>query len=324
MELYITEQGVVLSKSGDSLLIKKEGRLLQEVELKNVESIQAFGTINISTPLMKNLMHRGIELAYYRLTGELIGQVTPIHSKNIDLRMKQHDRQRDQEFAAKLSTTILSERMKTCIQLIEEFNKNRPNLDLTPDLATLRDFHKQLENDGRSVLSMMGTEGAFTAAYFKSYRQLFMEPNYFNGRSRRPPMDPANSALSFLYTLLINKLSAMLDGIGFDPYLGFYHGVHYGRVSLACDLVELIRAPFADWNTLRFFNASRLKQSDFLLFQGVHFKRNSLKKFLGLYAEEAARIRNYPFINKGNLNDVCQHLVSWLRKSIIDGVIHPL
>lgn len=324
MEIYITEQGAVLSKQGDSLLLKKAGSLLQEFELKNIDTIQMFGTIHITTPLIKSLMRRGVELAYYRLTGELIGQLTPVHSKNIDLRMRQHDGQRNAEFSARVAAAILQARMKSCIELVEEFNRNRDGLDLKPDLAGLRSHRDRLETDGRPLLSVMGTEGAFTGAYFKTYGKLFIEPDLFAGRSRRPPLDPANATLSFLYVLLTNRLASLLDGVGFDPYLGFYHGVQYGRVSLACDLVELIRAPFAEWNTLRFFNASRLKASDFLTFEGVHFKKGALKKFLSLYTEEAARVRRYPYIGKGTLDDLCRHLVQWLRRCVMDGAVHRL
>ena len=238
MEIYITEQGAVLSKTGDSLLIKKHRELVNEFELKNIESIQMFGTIHITTPLVKNLLRRGIELAYYRMTGELIGQLTPVFSKNIELRMKQHNGHRDTAFKTALIEKILDARVQTCIDLVEEFNKNRRQDDLAPDLAQLRryrEIHESLEE--ASVNQTMGIEGSFTRQYFQIYKKLLIESDLFQGRSRRPPKDPVNATLSFLYVLLTNKLASMLDGVGFDPYLGFYHGVHYGRVSLACDLL---------------------------------------------------------------------------------------
>lgn len=324
MEIYITEQGAALSKSGDSLLVKKGGALLAEFELKNIESIQIFGTIQITTPLIKDLMRRGIELAYYRLTGELIGQLTPIYSKNIELRMQQHDMQRNDEFRSALASAILQARMKTCIELVEEFNRNRDELDLKSDLAALRRHLASLEEEVPSALSFMGSEGAFTRAYFGTYRKLFIEQALFGSRSRRPPLDPGNAALSFVYVLLTNRLASLLDGVGFDPYLGFYHGLQYGRVSLACDLVELIRAPFAEWNVLRFFNMSRLKSSDFLKLDGVYFKKAALKRFLALYTEEASRVRRYPYIGKGTLDDLCRYLVQWLRRCVTDGTVYPL
>ena len=37
-----------------------------------------------------------------------------------------------------------------------------------------------------------------------------------------------NALLSFGYVLVGNELQSLLDGMGFDPYLGFYHQVDYG------------------------------------------------------------------------------------------------
>jgi group II intron reverse transcriptase/maturase len=42
----------------------------------------------------------------------------------------------------------------------------------------------------------------------------------FAGRNRRPPRDPMNALLSFGYVLVGNELQSLLDGMGFDPYLG--------------------------------------------------------------------------------------------------------
>jgi hypothetical protein len=42
----------------------------------------------------------------------------------------------------------------------------------------------------------------------------------FAGRNRRPPRDPMNALLSFGYVLMGNELQSLLDGMGFDPYLG--------------------------------------------------------------------------------------------------------
>ena len=63
----------------------------------------------------------------------------------------------------------------------------------------------------------------------------------FPGRQRRPPRDPVNALLSFGYVLVGHELQSLLDGIGFDPYIGFFHRLDYGRPSLALDLVEEFR-----------------------------------------------------------------------------------
>src|SRR5205085_10943347 len=58
----------------------------------------------------------------------------------------------------------------------------------------------------------------------------------FTKRNRRPPRDPVNALLSFVYAMLLKDLVATLVGVGLDPYLGFYHQPRYGRPALALDL----------------------------------------------------------------------------------------
>jgi CRISP-associated protein Cas1 len=51
----------------------------------------------------------------------------------------------------------------------------------------------------------------------------------FAGRSRRPPLDPMNALLSFLYTLLAHDVYAALEAQGLDPQVGYLHRDRPGR-----------------------------------------------------------------------------------------------
>ena len=63
----------------------------------------------------------------------------------------------------------------------------------------------------------------------------------FARRSRRPPKDPVNAVLSFLYSMLIKQCLVSDVSVGFDPYMGFYHQPKYGKPALALDLAEELR-----------------------------------------------------------------------------------
>jgi len=95
------------------------------------------------------------------------------------------------------------------------------------------------------------------------------------------------AVLSLGYTLLANELQSLLDAIGFDPYLGFYHRVRYGRPSLALDLLEEFRAPLVDRFALFLNNKAMLTPEDFDSpgRRGVRLKPAALKKYLARYEE---------------------------------------
>lgn len=95
-----------------------------------------------------------------------------------------------------------------------------------------------------------------------------------------------NAVLSFGYVLVGAELHSLLDGIGFDPYLGFYHTVKYGRPSLALDLLEEFRHSVVDRLALNLFNLGTLKTEDFDTLprgEGVYLGTTGKKKFFTHY-----------------------------------------
>ena len=85
----------------------------------------------------------------------------------------------------------------------------------------------------------------------------------FTGRQRHPAPDPVNALLSLGYTMVYNEIGSLLDGLGFDPYLGFYHQPRFGHATLASDLLEEFRAPLVDRLTLHLTNNRILQEPDF-------------------------------------------------------------
>ena len=85
----------------------------------------------------------------------------------------------------------------------------------------------------------------------------------FEGRQRRPPTDPVNGLLSFVYTLLRRDCESALEGVGLDPAVGFLHRDRPGRASLALDLMEEMRPYLADRLTLSLINKRRVRAGGF-------------------------------------------------------------
>jgi CRISPR-associated protein Cas1 len=84
-----------------------------------------------------------------------------------------------------------------------------------------------------------------------------------NGRNRRPPLDPINGLLSFLYTLLLNDCISAVEGVGLDSQMGFLHALRPGRPSLALDLMEEFRAVVADRLALTLINRKQITGKHF-------------------------------------------------------------
>ena len=112
--------------------------------------------------------------------------------------------------------------------------------------------------DAGTADEVMGLEGAAAAAYFPALGALLPEGLQFGHRTRQPPLDIANAALSFLYTVLLGECVTALYAAGLEPGIGVLHGDDERRPSLALDLMEELRPMVVDQVVLEAVRQQRL------------------------------------------------------------------
>ena len=93
---------------------------------------------------------------------------------------------------------------------------------------------------------LMGLEGEAASIYYSTLALVLPEELGFKGRTRRPPRDVVNAALSLGYSLLNLRVSIALAVCGLEPYAGFLHSDRSGKPSLTLDLAEEFRQPIVD------------------------------------------------------------------------------
>lgn len=283
--LYITEQGAVLRKCGQRYVIEKAGTTILDIQDFKLDAILIFGNISLTTPALSELLRDGIEVAFLTRSGRLKGQLTPIKAKNIPLRMKQYELYHIPEFRLGLAKAILRSKISNQLILIRRFAYNHPEVDIGQESHELERCVLRLERQA-NISTLLGLEGQAARAFFAAYSKALLKRMEFPGRRRRPPTDPVNSLLSFGYTLVLNEISSLLDGMGFDPYIGFLHGISYGRPSLALDLLEEFRSPVVDRLTLTLVNKGILRTEDFskdIQSGGLYLKRDGMRTYFEYY-----------------------------------------
>ena len=132
-------------------------------------------------------------------------------------------------------------------------------------LDSLSELRQKAERS-TSAETLLGLEGMAAKTYFAGLFAVLNGRHDFdvNDRNRRPPKDPVNAVLSFVYSLLVKELTVVLQGVGFDPMLGFFHRPRYGRPSLALDVAEEYRPLIGDSVALMAFNNGEVDRSSFL------------------------------------------------------------
>lgn len=262
LPIYVVGQGNTVRKKGDLLEIwSREGKI-SEARLREISQLCLYGGVEITTPAMVELMQRGVPVIHYTHSGWFQGICLGTTHKNVELRIKQFQCAMNPERSIALARNVVAGKIKNCRTLMRRNNPHSKSnsLNLMAKLAS------QAEKASDSM-SLLGIEGAAAECYFSDFAGMLKQGGLdfsFKDRNRRPPKDPVNAVLSYLYGVLVKELFITLLAVGFDPYLGFYHRPRYGRPALALDMMEEYRSIIADSVAINLFNNEELSKKDFI------------------------------------------------------------
>ena len=261
LPLYVQEQGAWLGKSGDELTVKLKGELLTKVRLIDTSQVSLLGNVQMSAQALREITTRGIPVCHFSYGGWFHGMTVGMAHKNVELRIRQYATAADTQAALPLARNFVVGKIKNCRTLLRRHMKEDPDR-LLPSLAE----HVQKAEAVGEMATLLGVEGMAAKLYFAGLASLFKsdEAFSFENRNRRPPRDPVNALLSFVYALLVKELTVALHSAGFDPMLGFYHRPRYGRPSLVLDLAEEFRPLIGDSVVLMLINNGEVAPKDFI------------------------------------------------------------
>jgi CRISPR-associated protein Cas1 len=318
--LYITQQGATLRKEQNRLVVEYDGRVLASLHDFKIERVVVFGNVQLTTQTMELLMDRGIDTTFVSVSGRLRGRLAPIPSKNVMLRCAQYERSRDRAFSLKVARAIVVGKISNCIQVLARYQRHRPETSINIEKAELARLQGKVE-EVHTLDSLRGVEGQAASIYFQCFGRLLSKGFHFEKRTRRPPRDPVNAMLGFGYALLHNEAISAATACGFDPYVGFYHSISYGRCSLALDLMEEMRPLLVDRLVLYLANTETVSPGQFSIQQdGVRMEAEARKRFLRAYEE----MINSEFIDRAvggqtSLRVALYDQAQILAKSVTDG-----
>ncbi len=293
--VYIQEQGTVVGVRRGRLEVFKDGKALASYRLIDVSQLCLQGNITVSPQAMRELFAREIPVCWFSYGGWFAGMSQGLPGKNVDLRRAQYTSA--PQLLNAVASRIVDAKIRNCRTLLRR--NTRAPLDRVLD--QLRD----LATAARGTLNpptLLGLEGTAARLYFHHLPDMFtdhpaVDVSGFSahGRARRPPPDPVNALLSFLYALLVKDLTATITMIGFDPYLGVYHQPRFGRPALALDLAEEFRPLIADGTAITLINNREMRASDFHQHAGgCHLTREGRRTVLAAYERRLAQEIKHP------------------------------
>ncbi|RLB90405.1 MAG: CRISPR-associated endonuclease Cas1, partial [Deltaproteobacteria bacterium] len=289
--LYVIEQGSYLTRSGDCLNIMKQGTILETIPAKGLNKLVLTGYVSLSGPVMDYLIRNRVETVFITPTGRFRARLMIDEHKHVALRKAQYINLSDPVFGMEVMKVIVQGKLVNMTSFLRRRGRDYGEIKLKSAAAAIKSLTASLSSANEAAV-VRGIEGAGARIYFSVFNHLLRNPDFsFKTRNRRPPLDPVNALLSFVYTLLTNEVISAIKVCGLDPYLGALHEISYGRPSLACDLVEEYRSLIGDRFVLGLLNRKMIRPDDFL------YRQPKQKAF----ADEKDMCKNRPVEMKPHL-----------------------
>ncbi len=265
--LYVSTQGAYLHKEGMSVLVEVEKQVRLRVPVHNLQSIVCFGNVICSPFLLGFCAENQVAVAFLTENGRFLASVRGSVSGNVLLRRTQYRWADDPARTLAVARAVVLAKLANARNVLLRGIRDGAGdaQELTRAAARLKALAEGLSR-AADVDGLRGLEGDGGRAYFGVIGHLVTQQTEdfrFEGRSRRPPLDPFNAMLSFLYTMLMHDITGALEGVGLDPCVGYLHRDRPGRKSLALDLMEEFRPWMADRLVLSLINRKQIQPSHF-------------------------------------------------------------
>lgn len=301
--LYVTTPDAYISKDGLNIVVSVNQTEIFRIPIVNIEAIVTFGYIGASPGLMKLCADYNVALNFLSPNGKFIGKFQGPTKGNVLLRTKQWDLAKDEHFALSISKIFIAGKIHNYRNILARFTRdNGENEFVSPIVEQLKQC-KQKALFCTDIDTLRGIEGDAATRYFSVLPQLILHQKkdfIFTGRNRRPPRDAVNAMLSFVYTLIASDVTAALETVGLDPYIGFLHTLRPGRKSLALDMMEELRAYLGDRLVLSIINRKQLSIKDFII-QGeneVVMSDNARKIILSTWQNRKKETITHPYLEE--------------------------
>jgi len=301
--LYILDETAWLTLDGENIVCKCEDKEKFRLPFSNLEDIYCFSYLGCSPALMGKCMDMGINISFISPQGKFLARVQGKTKGNIFLRKAQFERFAKPDII--LPQNTVAAKLSNTRYLIRRSMKDNPQLDADGELSKCIEY---LESGIEHVYEMkdtetiLGLEGSCAKSYFNVFDRLILnqkEDFLITGRTKRPPLDPVNAALSFLYTIMTSSYTSALESVGLDSCYGFYHALRSGRSSLACDLVEETRC-IAERLVLTLINLKKLNIKDFEKQESgaVYLTKDGKKTVLTAWQEKKRSTIVHPYLGE--------------------------
>ena len=299
--LYVTDHRARIRLRRGTLVVEQPTGW-QRVPIETLDGVVLTGRAEISNDALGELVRRHVRVAAISKSGRLRFAVGGPVSGNVHLRVAQVSASMDPAVTTSIARWIVAGKLQNCRRTMQRWSWEEVG-------GSRRVMELEIEAVGERIRSLAGTsdgdkirgiEGDGSRRYFACLGihlaggESLMS---FTRRSRRPPRDPVNALLSFMYGLVLTELVGALDAVGLDPQVGFLHRPRSGRPSLALDLLEEFRPALADRFAIAALGRCQVREEHFkVVGEGYYLNDEGRATVLGLYEGYRSEEISHPIL----------------------------
>lgn len=291
--LYAATPGSRLTKRGGRVVLLEHGDEVASRRLIDVSHIAVLGNVTVGSALLRSCFDAGVPVLWFSAGGWFSGIAHGMPPKNVHVRMRQH--RAAAIGSPELAAAFVAGKIRNARTLLRRHGGSAA----VRVVAQLAELARSAEREP-ALESLLGVEGTAARLYFGRFGALLRTGSMgdrfrFEERNRRPPRDPVNAVLSFVYTLLVKDTTVATFAAGLDPFVGVYHRPGFGRPALALDLAEEFRPLIGDSTVMTALNNGELTPSDFVERAGaVSLTDGGRRKTIAAYERRMATEIRHP------------------------------
>ncbi|MCX7634129.1 MAG: CRISPR-associated endonuclease Cas1 [Syntrophales bacterium] len=311
--VYLTTFCRGAHSDGADLVLKDDKDNKQHIPWSRISRLVVVGRSPFSGGVVYRAMREEIPVSFVDVMGRTTGGLYAAGYEVPDLTSLQTEKVKDEDFRLAFSREIIAAKIHNGAVLLR-----RNGID-AGEMKEMARKAKEADN----LDTLRGYEGTAARIYF-SHLAALVKPFVFKGRVYHPPDGPVNVMLSFGYTLLYNRVAAVLHEKGFNPRLGFFHRGRGGHLSLASDLVEELRH-IAERIVLALIHRREIKPEHFTETQrgGRSYCRlegEGFRRFIRRYEATMATTFTVPEGEKMTVNAYLDEMADRLRRCLKLGI----
>ena len=266
--IYIRDPDTTLAVDTSHFTLRSKGRRIGRIPPMMMERVILDHGVNVTRTALDRLGTLGIPVTFLGREGRVQARLVAPWKPRPGIRLGQAAAYFDTALRLALARRWIDAKIANSITVLRRYLSNHSDKALSNTVRELSRFRDRTAG-ASDIPELLGVEGGAARLWFEAIAKMLRVPWLtFSGRNRRPPRDPGNAVLSYIYAVLGHQILASTEAVGLDPYVGYLHQPDDRRPSLVMDLLEPFRPALGDRLMLRLLNLGTLREEHFHVPEG--------------------------------------------------------